>query len=635
MSRTVHRVVLLAGAALALTSAWVAAQDAPESLLPPGFDKPAARPSRAPAAPPRPAASTAAPSGPSAPSIVALPVIEAAPAASGGGGGSGGSSSSAAAASAGQALPSRIPSLKELEAMSPEQLDDLLGLKPKADIPAAARRTMQRVGVIDSAEGGLPSGTLAHQPAVLVRAALEGNRGTLVSRWGHVLLRRALASRLDAPAGMNPADFAGLRAALLVRMGEGDAARAVVQDVDGANYSPLLTQAAIDAYVATADFTGACPVVAIQGGARKDAQWQVLRAICSAFSGQGSSAMSQLDRASRTGSLPKIDMLLAQKYAGAAGKARRAVTIEWDGVSDMTPWRYGLAIGTGVEPPAALMAKAGARYDYVAATAPMLGLGTRAAAADRAAGRGVLSGAAMVDLYGQIYATEGVGDAWAQRSAQLRDAYVAETPEARLAAMKLLWDGGSGSLQRYSRQVLTAYAAARMPASGDMAADAGPLIASMLSAGLDQNALRWASFADVGSEAWAQLACAAPVRNTPVDASALGSFKGNDESEEARKSAFLLAGLAGLGRVSSETRRDFAETLGIDLERQSRWSRLIDQAAEADNPGLVALLAGLGMQGEDWSKMTPLHLYHIVGALNRVGLSAEARMIAAEAVARG
>jgi hypothetical protein len=33
--------------------------------------------------------------------------------------------------------------------------------------------------------------------------------------------------------------------------------------------------------------------------------------------------------------------------------------------------------------------------------------------------------------------------------------------------------------------------------------------------------------------------------------------------------------------------------------------------------------------------MTPLYLYHIVSALSRVGLDAEARMIAAEAVARG
>lgn len=41
------------------------------------------------------------------------------------------------------------------------------------------------------------------------------------------------------------------------------------------------------------------------------------------------------------------------------------------------------------------------------------------------------------------------------------------------------------------------------------------------------------------------------------------------------------------------------------------------------------------MQGDGWDKMTPRYLYHIVSGLNRVGLGPEARMIAAEAVARG
>ena len=63
--------------------------------------------------------------------------------------------------------------------------------------------------------------------------------------------------------------------------------------------------------------------------------------------------------------------------------------------------------------------------------------------------------------------------------------------------------------------------------------------------------------------------------------------------------------------------------------------RKIDRAAELGNPALVALLAGVGMQGSGWDKMTARHLFHIVRALDRVGLNAEARMIAAEAVARG
>lgn len=614
--------LLLGGAALALTSAFAIAQDSPESLLPPGFDKP--RPSRAPAAPAPAAAPVTKTSGnsPSGSGSVSVPVVQAVP---------------GAAASAVPALPSgiRVPTLKELEEMTPDELDALLGLKPKSDMPAAARRSLKQVGVLAAGEGGLPSGSLARQNARLVEAVLDKNNGRMVSRWGHILLRRALASRLDAPAGMNPADFTAKRAALLLRMGEGDVARALVQDVDAANYSPALIQTAMDTYAFTADITGICPVVSVHGGARKDADWRVLRAICQSFQGDSTAGMTQLDRMEGGKVWPKIDMLLAQKYAGAAGKARRAVTIEWDGVNEITPWRYALTIATGLEPPVALMRDAPRRYAYSAALAPMVSLQSRAAGADQAAAAGILSSAVMVDLYSQIYAQDDISGDWAAAAETLRLAYTAPGAAGRMAAIRQLWDGGSTPATRYSRQVLTAYAAARMPVAAEFADDAPELIASMLAAGLDQNALRWAAQADVGSPAWAMLALASPARGTPVDGAALNSFQGNDDSDGARKSQFLLAGLMGLRRVDDAAARDFAAELGLDLARETRWTRVIEQAADANNQALVVLLAGLGMQGDGWNRMTGLHLYHIVSALNRVGLGAEARMIAAEAVARG
>lgn len=613
------RLALFAGGAvLALTSALVVAQDAPESLLPPGFDRP--KPSRQAPAPSRPA--DPAPAGGS----VSVPVVQAVP----------GAGAAAPGAAAG-ALPNgvKVPTLKELEAMSPDELDQLLGLKPHSDMPAAARRSMAQVGVIASYEGGLPSASLGRQNPQLVKAALDGNKGQLVSRWGHILLRRALASRLDAPAGMNPADFTAARAALLVRMGEGDVARALVQDVDAGNYTPALTQAAMDSYALTADITGICPVVSVQGGVRKDADWRVLRAICTAFQGDSAAGMAQLDRMTGENAWPRIDMLLAQKYAGAAGKARRAVKIEWDGVKELTPWRYALTVATGLEPPAALMAKAPVRYSYAAAIGPMVPLADRAAGAERAAAAGILSSAAMVDLFSQIYEQDDISGTYADLADELRSAYVAETPQQRMTAISGLWDGGKTPDTRYSRMILTAYAAARMPVDPAFAKQAPDLIAAMLAAGLDGNALRWAPQADVGTLAWGQLALAQPARSTPVDGGALSSFYGNDPSDAYRKSRFLLAGLAGLGRIDQAAIQDFSGKLEIDLGRQTKWTRLIDQAADANNQTLVALLAGLGMQGDGWDKMTSVYLYHIVSALNRVGLSAEARMIAAEAVARG
>lgn len=604
--------LLLGGTALALSSVWAIAQDSPESLLPPGFE----RPKPAPRTDPSPAGTS-------------TPVIQPIPS---------GSSASGSSGSGPKAptLPSgmRIPSLRELEAMTPDQLDELLGLKPKFDMPAAARRSMKQVGVLAASEGGLPSASLARQPASLVKAALDGNKGPMVSRWGHILMRRALASRLDAPAGMNPADFAAARAALLVRMGEGEAARALVQDVDAGNYTPGLTQAAMDAYALTADVTGLCPVIAVHGGVRKDADWRVLRSVCAAFQGDGSAGMAQLNQLERSGAWPQIDMLLAKKYAGAAGKARQAVKIEWDKVEGMTPWRYALSIGVGLEPPANLMKDAGPRYSLAAATAPMLPLASRAVAADRAAAVGVLSSAAMVDLYSQIYALDDITGEWSDRADGLRAAYVGDTPANRMDAIRGLWDGGADAQARYSRQVLTAYAAARLPVEGAFDEHASDLVASMLAAGLDQNALRWLPRAPSGSLAWAQLVLAAPQGQT-VSGGALDDFYDADESDGHRKSRFLLAGLAGLGRVDQNASRDFAAKLGIDPGRQTRWSTLIDQAAAVDNKALVVLLAGAGMQGDGWDKMTSVNLFHIVSALNRVGLSAEARMIAAEAVARG
>lgn len=634
---------LVIGTLLAATSALALAQQGPESLLPPGFDRPAPRAprpqpaaTRAPAANPRPAAPAASPRPAAAaavrpaapvpqaqPTIAAQPLVETA------------RSAIAPGAAVASAPITGVPAVQKLLSLPQDQLDILLGLKPKSDIPAAAQRALARVGVIDVSEGGLPPYSLAGQDALLVKAALAGNSGRMVSRWGHILLRRALASRLNAPQGADPADFIALRAALLVRMGEGDAARALVQDVDPDSYNPALTQAALDAYVAAADFTGFCPVLNVQPGARKDPPWLVMKAICAAFSGNGATGFAQLDRLTYVGSMPRIDMLLAQKYAGAAGKARRAVTIEWAGISDMTPWRYGLTIATGLTPPAELMQGTGGRYAATAALAPMLGLGARAEAADRAGAAGVLSSAAMVDLYSQIYANDEVAGGPADRALALRDAYVANTPQARLTAMKQLWDGAGGADQRYARLVLTAYAAARLPADGAMAKEAPDLIAAMLAAGLDANALRWSGVLDTGSAGWGLLALAQPLGNGQIDSGALGNFRSSDESENLRRSAFLLAGLAGLGRVSDSTRRDFAAKLDIDLEGKTRWTNAIDQAAAVGNPTLVALLAGLGMQGDSWQRMTPRYLYHIVSALNRVGLSAEARMIAAEAVARG
>ncbi|MBO6945782.1 hypothetical protein [Altererythrobacter sp.] len=608
-------------AAVALSASFVAAQDAPESLLPPGFDDPA------PAPPPSP--TPASPATPVAPQ-------------------SGQSTAQASPdAAAFQALPntgdplndlaqfdfSSIPTLEELEQLSPDELDDLLGLSPSYDIPPAARRAMTRVGVISSQEGGFPSGSLAKQPSSLVEAALRGLERPIVSRWGHILLRRALASRLEAPAGMSPVEFAGLRAKALNKMGEYRAARALLQDIDTGNWDSSLVDAGLEAYIATTDLIGACPIVRLRASARDDAQWRMLGAICNSYAGEAVLGGRQLDRALRDEIAPEIDILLAQRLAGAAGRGRRAVDVEWNGVNEINPWRFAIANAVGEEIPESLRSGVEPYYERIWASTPTLSLQQRAIGADRAAREGIFSARAIVDLYSQIYADENISGPSADRATLLREAYVGASASERVSALQSIWENEDSP--DYGRYVMTAFAAARVPASPDLADQAPALLASMLAAGLDRDAATWAQIVEPGSAGWALVALARQGEGRMEPREAIDGFIDEDGSANKRRSALLLAGLAGLDRISANDLSDFTTRTGADLTRESRWSRAISQAADVNNATLVALLAGLGMQGEGWDRMTPRHLYHIVSALRRVGLNAEARMIAAEAMARG
>ncbi len=616
---TVMKTLLVAGAGmLALSSTLVVAQDAPESLLPDLYSQPAPSPTPTPRSSPTPAPRPAGTPGP-APTATSSPVIQQLP----------GSGSTAAAP---PPRPEGALTLRELQALDPDELDELLGLRPKSDIPPAARRSMERVGIIGPDEGGVPVGSLGNQPAALVRAALAGTRGPLVSRWGHILLRRVLASRLAAPADMDPAEFAGLRAGLLNRMGEFPAARALAQDVDTVDWSPALADAAVTAYLASGDILGTCPLARFRSDIRQDVQWRMLRNVCAAYAGEGARSRANLKRIQRGDAVENIDVLLAQRFAGAAGQSRSAVNLEWDGVDELTPWRFAFASALGTEIPERLLDDPDRYLLQAGAISPALSPEQRVPGMLAATEAGVFSATALIDLYSEYYATNGTEGALGTRATQLRNAYVAPDPQQRVAAIGRVW--GTGEMD-YAARVLTAYAAARIPPSADLADRAGPLIGSMLAAGLDRDAMEWGRVVPEGSEGWALLALAQPERRDRVSEGAVRSFTDTDESAGRRKSQFLVAGLAGLGRLDDGASRNLSGDLGMTLGGETRWASLIDRAAAVNNPALVALLAGVGMQGSGWGKMTPRQLYHIVSALDRVGLNAEARMIAAEAVYRG
>lgn len=116
--------------------------------------------------------------------------------------------------------------------------------------------------------------------------------------------------------------------------------------------------------------------------------------------------------------------------------------------------------------------------------------------------------------------------------------------------------------------------------------------------------------------------------------SGFDAFRKSDQSEEGYRAKLLLAALAGLGRMAPNEAASLAGDMGVRLDGQTRWARLLEAAVRSREPGTVVLLSAVGMQTGGWRGVPPEHLYHILSALRRVGLEYEARMIAAEAMAR-
>lgn len=616
--RLKHISLATAGVAALALSLPVLGQSSPESLLPPGFGDPQPTPAPTPAPSPTPTPRPTPAPGPAS-SIPTVPpssgpVVR--------------DSSSAPSVAAGS--PSSILDLNEDSDLS--ELDD--ALQPQYYLAASARRSLKQVGVLTENTGGIAADGFGAEGGQYLTNLIKNLNGPIISRWASILLRRTLLSKVDSPENVNPADWVAERAWRLLLIGEADAARSLVLKVDGGNFTPRLYEVAMQAHLATADPAGICPYV--QGGANiSDAPtWIMFRPICASFSGEQSRASALLNDAQRKKIATGIDYLLAEKTVGAGFQGRRAVAIKWDDIEYFNNWRFGLGSATGVEPPDRLYEQAGRHVQGWRARAPMLSRDSRMKAADTAAAIGVLSNTAMVDLYAATYDDPEASDDLKARASTLRQAYTSPTATGRLDAMRTLWTRSDGALTSYSAKILTARAAARIPASADLNDSGADLIASMLSAGLDRNAAAWSMNLVSGSEAWALLAVGAPDQSVTINNDAIDEFAENDESSGQLRSKFLLASLAGLGRADLSTVENTANDLELDLNGSTKWTIAIRSAAQRGQAGTVAVLTAVGMQGRDWTAMSPLHLFYITRSLKRVGMEAEARMIAAEALTR-
>ena len=507
---------------------------------------------------------------------------------------------------------------------------------PPVEYPGWARRDPWTVGSLNPEDAGLTSEAWGGADGPFLSTLMRRMRTPLASRWAHIALRDALLSRIHAPVNVNPVDWVAERAWLLLRLGEADAARMLVADVDVDRFTPKMVQVAVQSALANADAPALCP---LEDGIKKydPGVIRLVQAMCASLSGESDAASAMIDQARRYGRIGGVDLALAEKVVGA-GANGRASTIEWEPVGSLTAWRFGLATGTGAVPPDRLINAASPQLRAYQARAPLLTPQQRLPSAMVAAGLGVFSSQTMVDLYSAIYDSTDPGDLPDSDAWQLRQAFAGKDADTRLAAIRKLIALGKDGLQKEAARALVARAATFVEPDSKLAKDAPDLISAMLAGGYDQAAARWIpavnGMDDEDSDrCWAMLALAAP-NVADVGTSRINSFIRRDKSRDHVRSALLVAGLAGLGRISTDTANSINRRYGLGLGHVTSWTKMIDAAAVRGQGGTVLVLTGTGFQTPRFDRMPSSHVYHAVSALNRTGLGFTARMIAAEALSR-
>lgn len=511
--------------------------------------------------------------------------------------------------------------------------------QPPIEYPRYARRDPFTAGALDPVMLGLGAEPWGQASGGFLSTLMRHMNTPLASRWAHVALRNALLAGGHSPRGVNPVDWAAERAWLLLRMGEADAARMLIADVDTDRFTPKMVQVAVQSALATSEPLAMCPLTERMRRVEPRVQ-PLVNAICSALNGEPESAAAQIDSARRRGPVGGIDLALAQKVVGAASDTGTAATIEWEPVDVLTAWRYGLSTATAMSPPERLIDSASPQLRAWYARSPLVPFQDRLESARIATGLGVFSSQALTDFYSWIYDSTDPNELSGTDAWQLRLAFAARDEAERLAAMRRLWGEDGNRLQREASRALLGRAAARIPQSADLQADAPELIASMLAAGMDREAMRWAGAVrqmddEYADRAWAMLALAAP-EGARVDTSAgrVNAFIGRDQSPNRKRSALLVAGLAALGKLDVGAASRLNSRYRLHIERDSPWTQMVDAAARRRQPGSVLVLAGTGLQARDWEAVPSAHLFHIAMALRNTGQDFAARMIAAEALAR-
>jgi hypothetical protein len=279
----------------------------------------------------------------------------------------------------------------------------------------------------------------------------------------------------------------------------------------------------------------------------------------------------------------------------------------------------------------------------------------RLAAAERAAALGALEVDALRRIYGTVSlppqalrTPEGAAQGPRANAVMFLAARQAERPDerARLLSQALAKARAAGAFASVAAVYADSVAAiAPEPALDWFAADAGQ---ALLSVGNVDGALAWWRLVNeidspeaqaARSALWPPLLIAAGSERVPFDEHRFDDWWRTPSrapmAERGRGTAMLLSLLAALGRTVPPALWDRAMAVAgsdTDAAPSQAYLQALRGAAAAGRRGETVLLALLNLGPAGPAAAHPLVLSEVVSALNRVGLEADARQAALEAV---
>jgi hypothetical protein len=578
-------------------------QDRPKSLLPPGFEAP----------PPTPVAK---------PQPLPNLVPTAPPAGEPG-------------------QPASVPTDGE-PALPPLLPDGDLAVPTAAPDPFAAMRSLPPgapIGLFNPRPGGFGEAAFSGSNGAVLGALAGRITAPIASRWAMITLRSALLARVPGPGGINDGDWVAARAGLLMRLGEAEGARRLIDALPVERFTPATYRSAAHVSLAAGDVAGLCPIAATGRALSPSPLWDLAYAMCAAMEGDDISAASLIDTLrNQPRRVAAFDVRLASRVVVLAGGAGRAEGINWEEVEGISLFRYGVATATGVPVPANRLGGLGPAHAGWAVRNAGLPAATRLALLRRAASLGSISANDLASGVAALSpADAGGGFADDSRAGRLRNAFTAGSPAERAAALAAIHADRAAGDDGYGTLLESATLAAALKPDPALAGSADRIIAALLAMGDVRRAKAWwpvAETADdaVRARAWALLASGAG--GVPVTPAAFKDWQ-SDTGASRRAAAMLLAALSGVGAARGADWNTLQRDLITPLA--NRWTTALAAAAQRRAGGEVALLAATGLQASaagGWADVPPAHVEAIVKALVAAGQPGDARRIAAEAVTR-